>query len=80
MLGQKILRLISNLRIASLEQLKKYVYSGYRITFSSADSFSFDTDFARNVIIVGVDNSSSSHKGTLMQIWKSPYIFVSILK
>ena len=80
MLGQKILRLISNLRIASLEQLKKYVYSGYRIKFGSADSFSFDTDFARNVIIVGVDNSSSSHKGTLMQIWKSPYIFVSILK
>ena len=38
-----------------------YVYSGNRITFSSAGSWSFDNDFPRNVIIFGVDNSSSSH-------------------
>ena len=40
---------------------EKYVYSGYGITFVSVGSWSFDIDFARNVIIVGVDNSSSSH-------------------
>ena len=40
---------------------ERYVYSGYGITFDSGDSFSFGNDFARNVIIFGVDNSSSSH-------------------
>ena len=37
------------------------MYSGYGKTFDSAGSFSFDNDFARNVIIFGVDNSYSSH-------------------
>ena len=36
---------------------EKYVYSGYGITFDSAGSWSF----AGNVIIFGVDNSSSTH-------------------
>ena len=36
---------------------EKYVYTGYGITFDSADSWSFDNGFARNVIIFGVDNS-----------------------
>ena len=40
---------------------EKYVYRGYRIASDSADSWSFDNDFARNVISFGVDNSSSSH-------------------
>ena len=40
---------------------EKYVYSGYGIIFYSACSWSFDNDFPRNVIILGVDNSSSSH-------------------
>ena len=40
---------------------KKYVYSGYGITFDNAGSWSFGNDFARNIIIFGVDNSSSSH-------------------
>ena len=31
---------------------EKYVYSGYRITFHSAGSWSFDNDFARNVLIL----------------------------
>ena len=35
---------------------EKYVYSGYGITFDSGVSWSFDNDFARNVIIFGVDN------------------------
>ena len=41
--------------------IKKYVYSGYGIPFDSGGSWCFDNDFARNVIIFGVDNSSSSH-------------------
>ena len=40
---------------------EKYVYSGYEITFHSAGSWSFDDDFARNIVIFGADNSSSSH-------------------
>ena len=40
---------------------EKYVYSGYGITFDSAGSWSFDNDFARNVISFGGDNSSLSH-------------------
>ena len=67
MFGQEILLTIWNSRIAYLDQLIqkkiviKHVYSGYGITFDSGGSWSFDHDFARNVIIVGVDNSSSSH-------------------
>ena len=47
--------------IANNSDKEKYVYSGYGITFDSAVWWSFDNDFARNVIIFGVDNSSSSH-------------------
>ena len=38
-----------------------YLYSGYRIAFDGAGSWSFECDFARNVVIFGVDHSSSSH-------------------
>ena len=40
---------------------EKYLYSGYGITFDSGSFWSFDIDAARNVIIFGFDNSSSSH-------------------
>ena len=40
---------------------EKYVFSGYGIRFDSGGSWSFDNDFARNIIILVVDNSSSSH-------------------
>ena len=40
---------------------EKYVSSGCRMTFDNAGSWSFVDAFARNVIIFGVDNSSSSH-------------------
>ena len=40
---------------------EKYVYNGYGITFDSANSWSFNKDTARNVIIFGVHNNSSSH-------------------
>ena len=70
MLGQKILLTTSNLKIAYLEQLaqwkkksdkEKYVNSRYGITVESAGSWHFNSDTARNIIIFGVDNSSSSH-------------------
>ena len=40
---------------------EKYVYIGYEITLDSSGSWSFDNNTARNFIIFGVDNSSSSH-------------------
>ena len=40
---------------------EKYVYSGYGTTFDSAGLWSFSNDPARNVLIFGDDNSSSSH-------------------
>ena len=40
---------------------ENYIYSGYGITFGSAGSWSFEVNFARNVIIFGADNSSLPH-------------------
>ena len=40
---------------------EKWVYSGYGITFDGASSWNFGNSFARNVVIFGVNNSSSSH-------------------
>ena len=39
------------------------MYSGYGITFDSAGFWSFDNGTAGNVVIIVVDNSSSSHTG-----------------
>ena len=39
----------------------KYVYSSYGIEFDGKGSWSFGNDYTRNVVIFGVDNSSSSH-------------------
>ena len=47
---------------------EKWVFSGYGITCDSAGSWSFDNDTARNVIIFGVDNSSSTHADNLTRI------------
>ena len=43
----------------------EYVYSGYGITFNGKSEWSFDNDYARNVIILKVDNSSTSHTDSL---------------
>ena len=43
------------------DNYKKYVYSGYIIAFDGKGSWSFDEDFARNVIMFVVGNSLSSH-------------------
>ena len=47
--------------IVKTSDKETYVYSANRIAFVSACSWSFDYYFPRNVIILGVDNSSSSH-------------------
>ena len=47
---------------------EKYVYSGYGIAFDGEIEWSFDNDYARNIIIFGVDNSSSSHADSLIRI------------
>ena len=39
----------------------KFSYSGGGIAFDKASSWSFDNDFVRNIIIFGIDNTSSSH-------------------
>ena len=40
------------------------MYSGFKVAFDSAGSWSFSNDSAANVIIFGVDNGSSSHADT----------------
>ena len=40
---------------------EKCIYSGHKTISDGAVSWSFDNDTARNVIIFGVDNSSTSH-------------------
>ena len=47
--------------IVKCSNKEKYEYSGYGTTFDSVSSWSFNNDFAGNVIIFGVDKSSSSH-------------------
>ena len=39
----------------------KWVYSGYEIACDEGDCWSFRNGTARNVIIFGIDNSSSSY-------------------
>ena len=44
---------------------EKYVCSGYGIVFDGKSERSFNTYYARNVIIFGVENSWSSHADKL---------------
>ena len=48
---------------------EKYEYSGYGIAFDGKGSWSFYDDFARNFIIFGNDNSSSSHTRSLKNLF-----------
>ena len=47
---------------SKFKDCSKYVYNGYKIIFQSAGS-SFN-NFARNIIIFGVDNKSSFHSNS----------------
>ena len=52
------------------------MYSGYGIAFDGAGSWNLGNDFAKNVAIFDVDNSSSSlidnHKNTLLVLDEGP--------
>ena len=48
---------------------EKYVYSGYVIAVDRRDEWSFGSNYAKNIIISGVDNSSSSHTDNLTNIF-----------
>ena len=57
--------------------IDKYGYSGYGIGFVRKSSFSFQNGgFGQNVIIFGVDTSSSVHvdnkKKNILILWKGP--------
>ena len=41
--------------------IKKWVYIGYGIPFDGKGTWSFVNNYARDAIMFGVDNSSSSH-------------------
>ena len=47
--------------ITKANDKETYVYSGYGIAFDGNGFWSFGNDEARNVVIFGVDTSSSSH-------------------
>ena len=49
--------------------IEKYKYSGYRIGFYRRSSYSFPGDgFGQNIIIFGVDMSSSPHIDNIKKI------------
>ena len=47
--------------ITKINDKENYVYSGYGIAFDGKGFWSFGNGYARNVVIFGVDTSSSSH-------------------
>ena len=48
----------------------KFTYNGQGIGFDGEGFWSFDDDSARNIVIFGVDNSSSSHTDN----WKNNFL------
>ena len=48
----------------------KFTYNDQGIAFDGEGSWSFDNDYARNIVIFGVDNSSSSHTDN----WKNNFL------
>ena len=52
------------------------MYNGYEIAFDDVDLWIFDNNFAGNVVIFNVDNSSSSHtdncKNNFLVLGKEP--------
>ena len=49
---------------------ENYVYSEYGMTLDNAGSQSFDNNFAKNIILLGVHKSSSSHS----ENWKNNFL------
>ena len=55
--------LFGSVKLTKNADIDKYGYTGYGIGFHRETSFSFDNDFGKNVIIFGVDMSSSKKIG-----------------
>ena len=53
-------RLFGAINVVKTSDKEKYMYFGYGMTFDSVGSLSFDNGIDRDVVICGVDNSSSS--------------------
>ena len=53
--------LFGTVKLVRNEIKNKFTCNAQRIVFFGEDSWSFGYEFARNVVIFGVDNSSSSH-------------------
>ena len=56
-------RLFGAVSLTKHADFDKYKYSGYGIGFDRKGKFSFGNGFGKNVIIFGVDMSSSPHIG-----------------
>ena len=52
--------LFASTNIMKYNDKENYVYNDYGIAFDGKSKWSFGNGFARNVIIFGIDNSSSS--------------------
>ena len=53
--------LFRSVKLTKNPDIDKYKYSGYGIGFDRKGEFSFDNGFSQNVIVFGVDMSSSIH-------------------
>ena len=53
--------LFGTVRLTKNADIDKYKYSGYGIGFDRKGSYSIGNEVGRNVIIFGIDMSSSSH-------------------
>ena len=53
--------LFGGTNIVNNNHKEKYVYSGCGTAFEGKGGWKFGSDFARNFVLLGVDNSSSSH-------------------
>ena len=56
--------MLGSTNIVKNNDKEEYVYSGYGIAYGKSE-WILSNDFARNVIIFGVDKSSSSHDDNL---------------
>ena len=60
---------------------EKWVYSGYGIAFDGSRSWNFDISYTRNVLIFGIDNSSSSptdnRKNNILVLGEAPTYGIS---
>ena len=51
------------------KKCSQFTYNGWGIAFDGEGSWSFVNDFARNIVIFGVDDSSSSHTNNQKNIF-----------